>query len=330
MRKKIIFMLPALMLVTGILFNSCKKDKAEVTGYSKGAYVVCEGGINKNDGTIFYLDPAKGTLIPNIFEDANYPLPVGDIVQSFTVVGSHGIIVANNSGLIRIVDLKTFKLQAEIPMEYPRYALAVNNNIAYVTSGKSALNVAGKVYIIDVSALKVIDSITVGYGPERLLKSSNKYIYVANNGGWNNDSTVSVIDAETNKVVKTIYVQADNPTNMVEDASGNIWALCKGKVLFDSTYSHIIYETNSKMVQIDEKTNEVKNTFVIGSLGDYFYPKDMAISNDKKTIYIVELQGVYIFDPVTGSIGISAFIPGYLLFYTVTAGRRRPAELRNL
>ena len=140
MTKKIsVFMLVCLSII------SCKKE--ENTGGNIGTYlesgsaiVVNEGNFGSSNGSVSYID-RNGVATNFIYENANNGINLGDVIQSYTTVGTKGIICVNNSFKIEIVDARTFKRLATITdttatqnTSYVRSALAINDNKAYVTN----------------------------------------------------------------------------------------------------------------------------------------------------------------------------------------------------
>jgi len=278
-----------------VLFSpSCIKEdnQPEGTGFLHGVYIVNEGGFTKNNGSISYLDEASFLIYPNLFAQVNNRGP-GDVVQSFSVAGDMGFIVANNSQKVEVIDMETFEsIGTILNVDYPRYLIGVTDKKAYLTNG----SFAGSVKVINLDNLEIESEISVGSGPENLLLSGGK-VFVANSGGWGLDSTVSVIDPGNDVVTHTIDV-GDNPTDLVEDANGDIWVLCKGKVVFDQNWN-VIEETDSRLVQIKTSDFTIGKSIVIGKKGDFFSPLHLAISNDGKMLFYAESDGVY-------KVGISA------------------------
>ena len=141
-----------------------------------------------------------------------------------------------------------------------------------------------------MNSLSIIKEILVGYGPENIVKWDNK-VFVANSGGWTNDNRVSVIDPDLDIVTDSIEV-GDNPIDLVVDINGDIWVLCKGKVVYDQ-YWNIIDETDSEIFVINNDDLSIKNSFAIGQTGDFYSPVRLACSNDGSIIYFLEADGIY-------------------------------------
>jgi len=297
--KNLLFV--AIVLI--VIITSCSKydEKPIDTGYLHGVFITNEGGFMNNNGSISYYDIDSGKVTNNLFQIINGYGP-GDIVQSFGVAGNKGFIVVNNSQKVEVVDMESFESLGTITgVDYPRYFIGIDNDKGYLSNGKSA----GKVYVIDLVTLKLTDSIDVGNGPENIVKSGN-YVFVANSGGWTNDSTVSVIDVTTDQVIETIHV-GDNPTDMVVDKNGDIWVLCKGKVVYDQNWN-ITDETDSKLVKINGSNRSVEETFVVGQTGDFFNPNRLAISHDGQNIFFGEASGIYRMNIADSNVPTSVFI----------------------
>jgi YVTN family beta-propeller protein len=275
-----------------IALGSCEKEQAgpRSSGYAKGVFISCEGLFQANNGSISWYDPDSAKIVNNLFELVN-GRPAGDIIQSFALAGDYGVIVANNSNKIEIVNLETFESTGTITgFSYPRHFVYSGNGKGYLSNG--SLN--GDVYRIDLQAGIVTDTIEVGKGPEQMLISGS-YLYVANSGGWDHDNTVSVIDTGTNKVVNTITV-GDVPVALVADRNNDIWVLCRGKVVYNETWTEIIDETDSRLARISPASGNVDKVVVIGEKGDYFNPSWLAVDPSGNTLYYGEKDGLYSMD----------------------------------
>lgn len=298
--KKINCTVFAVILMAGLI--SCEKSKDAVVdeGYSQGIFIVNEGSYNNNNGSISFVDESNTLIINDIFYAANQR-PLGDIVQSFSIVNdSLGIIVVNNSAKLEIVRLRTFQAISEpLNVIYPRYFLQVTGEKGYLTSG----NLEGKVYVTDLNTMSIEDSINVGYGPETLLKSDNR-VYVANSGGWGSDSTISVINVSSDEVEGTIFVEKV-PVDMVLDQDNFLWVYCKGY----TNYSDI--ETDSYIQKINTSDNSIMWQGRVGSALDYStVPAKCAVSSDGATIYYIRPDGIYKLDASNPVISEEPVIPG--------------------
>jgi YVTN family beta-propeller protein len=294
----------AAMICSVAVSTSCTKEQTNPeAGFSSGAYIVNEGGFMKNNGSVTYYDRDSLIIYENLFAQVN-GRGLGDVVQSFSIAGNMGLIVVNNSQKVEVIDLESFSALATITgVDYPRYALAIDDRKVYLTDG----NYQGNIVVIDLSSMLIINQIPVGYGPENLVRSRD-LIFVANSGGWAYDNTISVVDPENDAVVGTIRV-GDHPVDLVLDADLDIWALCKGKVEYDANWN-IIGETDSKIYRIRSDNWEVTDSFTIGTRGDFFNPIRMTASKDGSSILYIEADGIYKFDYRATQPPADVFIPG--------------------
>ncbi|UCG27177.1 MAG: YncE family protein [Bacteroidales bacterium] len=292
MRKHITKFVVFLGLI-GVISCDEEADKPIDTGFLHGMFVVNEGNFNSNNGSITYYDPDSAITVNKLFQEIN-GRQLGDVVQSFGVADDKGFIVVNNSKKVEVVDMETFVSLGTITgADYPRYFLKVTERKGYLTNGA----LAGLVFVIDFETLTVTGQIEVGYGPENLIQWSD-YVFVANSGGWANDNTVQVIDPDSDTAIESIVV-GDNPVDLAADKNGDIWVLCKGKVVYDDNWM-IVEESDSKITVFDGTQFNIIKSFVIGRTGDYFNPLHLAASHDGSYIYFLESDGIYKMD-ITGN-----------------------------
>ncbi len=286
MKKVNIYFLFSVLFFT--LF-SCEKDNNETTtnGYDKGIYIVNEGTMTQNNGSISYYNADSNKVTENLFFKVN-GRNLGDVLQSFEVIENKGFAVLNNSGKIEVFEMKTFKSTGVITgFSYPRFIVKHSSTSAYVSNG----NFAGMVYVINPQTLAKIDSIAVGKGPECMVLINNK-LYVANSGGWNSDSTISVIDCTTNTLTKTIVVDKA-PNDMVIDEGNNLWVICK-----------------NSLVKINTTSQTVDKSIGFANEGTFFNPHRLAISKDKKIIYFAHIGGIFAIPVASTEFPASVFIAG--------------------
>lgn len=291
-----------LLLFSLMILASCgKEDTAPETGsgiegYARGVFISCEGSFNANNGSVSWYNADSNKIVNNLFEKIN-GRPAGDVVQSFALAGDYGVIVANNSQKIEMVDLETFESVTTITgFSYPRYFVYSGNGTGYVSNGRYD----GQVFKIDIHTGTINDSITVGMGPEQMIISGN-YLFVANSGGWGYDNSVSVIDIRNGEVAQTLTV-GDIPVALVADRDNNVWVLCRGKDKWTDE------ETDSKLVRINSQTMTVDTEIIIGQKGDDFNPSWLSVSPGGETLYFGEAEGLYAMSIDAGSQPSEPFI----------------------
>ncbi len=278
------------MAAVFFVFYSCSKEENNNdTGFTHGVFIVNEGAYGNNNGSITYYDKKNLTVENHLFQTANEMRSLGDVVQSFSVIGDMGFIVVNNSQKIEVVDMETFKSVGTMRgLDYPRYMLAVSDNKAYITNGATE----GFVYLIDLSSLLInsVKRIAVGKGPEKLIMSGSK-VFVANSGGWDKDSTISIIDPDNDEVIASVVVGA-GATDLVEDKDGKIWVFCRGENTFDENWNATI-DKYPRLVSVDRDSYSVAASYeIISGLATY-NPNRLAISPDGSTLYYLNEGNIY-------------------------------------
>jgi len=277
---------PAVVL---LLLAACTKETPAPGKYENGVWIINEGGFNGNNASVSFYDPETGKVTGEVFLTENLR-PLGDVLQSMCIHRGKGYLVVNNSRKVEVVDIHTFRsLHTITGVDYPRYFLGVDETKGYLTDG----NYQGRVYVVDLETCEITGQIPAGSGPEAMVKAGNK-VFVANSGGWGYDSTLTVIDAVTDEVLHTVKV-GDQPVDLALDADGYVWVLCQGKVVWNQNFSAIVAETPSRLVRVDPAIYEVTG-WEIGTTGDYFNPKRMALYAPGDIMYFEEAGGVYALD----------------------------------
>lgn len=278
--------------ITLSFFMSCQKDNDQTTDnyLEKGsAMIINEGGFTKNNGSISFIS-RDNKVINNIFEQANGGRTVGDVLQSFTRIGNLGILCVNNSQKVVFVDVPSFKQIAEITTgtDYPRFAIAINDEKAYISNG----SFSGQVLVVNLKNFTVTKTINVGGGPEEMLSSNGK-VFVANSGGFGTDNTISVINTATDKEISRITV-GDNPTEMERDAQGYLWVLCKGNVTYSPPTYMPVRHSAAKLVRINPALDGIdKEIEIVASNNNFSTADNLAISGDGSKIFVCVDDKVY-------------------------------------
>ncbi len=260
------------------MFSACEKDNNnDVPGkYENGALVLNEGSMGNSNASVSFLDAEKDSISLEIFNTEN-ERPLGDVLQSAYIAEESAYLILNGSNKIEVVNSKDFTEKGlVIGLASPRY-MTIANKTGYVTEWGTGMG--NQVKIFDINNLSITDSVEVGMGPEDI-KQFNSMVWVANSGGWGVDSTLSVIDPADNSVKKTIQV-AHSPREMVQDANGDVWVLCYGKIEYDANYA-IVAESPSKLVQISSTDYTVKKEILISQT---MHPGHLDIGKDGKNLY---------------------------------------------
>ena len=297
------------LLASAAMLSACKKeDEPQVEepffeDYATGAYVVNEGSFLASNASLTHVSNA-GTVTNDVYYQAN-GVELGDVLQSFAVIGDRGYAVLNNSQKVEVVDLKTMENVGTIAgLSYPRYMVSSGSNRAYVSNG----SFAGTLEVVNTQTLEVTNSIAVGTGPNQML-AVNDEVWVCNEGGFGLDSTISVVNTATNTVVDVIEVEY-RPADMVKDALGNVWVLCAGETYYDLNWS-VSGHSPAYLVRIDAETHAILGGIQVGAVGDH--PRQLEVSPDG-TILFYENNGVYKYDILNGE------MPGNLIVNAARSG----------
>jgi len=219
-------------------FFSCKHDTYDCTdrpvgNYSKGIFVVNEGGFNQS-GTISWHDPVSGETVADVYGQANCDAQLGQFVQSLTFHNGKGYICVNGANKVIIVYAGTFQFLDSIPgLQLPRYFLALDQNFALISQW-GADGLTGSVARVDLRTNTIVKTIPTGKGPDKMLRRPDNRLLVANSGGYGVDSTVSVINLNTDLEETRIILPGKNPSSLaVANFNGapHYYVLCKGSYL---------------------------------------------------------------------------------------------------
>lgn len=285
-----------------LLLNACKPDDVIVdnppadTGYSTGAFVVNEGSFLQNNASITHV-AEDGTVTNDVYYAQNQ-VELGDVLQSFTVIGDRGYAVLNNSQKVEVVDMVTMKHAGAISgLSYPRFMVSAGNNKAFVSNGSTD----GTIEVVDLASNQIESSIAVGKGPQRMGVYGND-VWVCNEGGWTLDSTITIVNAASHNVIDTVFV-GHRPSDIVFDQLGYAWVLCAGETFYDANWA-VVGHSLAKLYRIDVAAHAVVSSIPVGLPGDH--PTQLEISPDGQVLYY-ENNGVYRFDFV------NADFPGDLI-----------------
>lgn len=219
-------LLPAIAALTLSVACSSDDDNGHGNGSTQkgitGVFVANEGPFDQSFGTVTHFDQESQTVTQELFQSVNQT-QVGNILQSIGVTPNHFLLVANNSGLIRVTN-DDFELVKTIEdLQSPRYTLQTGPGVVAITDWST-----DAVHFYDESDWTSMGSVACNSGPDRmLLDPSNSMLWVINSGGFGTDSTVTRINAASRTAIGDIKTTG-RPNSLVRDANGDIWVLCGG------------------------------------------------------------------------------------------------------
>lgn len=284
----------AVLLIVGLALASCKKDDdtkpSGVATGGKTVFVVNEGNFLAGNSAITRFNKDTRAVDRDLFKAANPNVALGDVAQSMTINSGKGYIVVNNSNKVVVVDVATFKQQAEITgVAQPRY-LITHNNYGFLTAWTGAFAGPGSVQVINLQTNQLTgSSVPTGLLPEELLLTPTG-VMVANGG----DSTLTVFNPDNLTAASTTITVAHGPTNLRLGNDGRVWVLCVGKAVYDSSPPYAQDTTASTAGTLisfpaANPTNQTRFTFPFRS----FQPTNLRLSPDGSTLYYTYKGGLY-------------------------------------
>lgn len=210
-----------LLLIVLITCWACEKDDPiPGTGnpeFSEGMIISNEGGFGFGNASVSFYDLERDTLHRMRFEQAN-GAPLGDVLQSISIIEDLAYLVVNNSNKIEVVALESFKSVATITgLTSPRYLAPIDAEKAYVTD-----LYANAISIIDLNQHEVVGTIALeGWSEELILVNDEMFVTIRDN------SFLFVIDTQTDQITDSIAV-GFNPSTLQLDKDGKLWVLCSG------------------------------------------------------------------------------------------------------
>jgi YVTN family beta-propeller protein len=262
------------LLIISFTFFSCSKESVNINNnnqFSSGYFVTNEGNFGSGNGSLSYVDE-NNQVTNNVFSSIN-SFPLGDVVQSMSIINDNAYIVVNGSAKIEVATIDSLQYVTTINgFSGPRNILQVDVNKAYVSDWFS-----NTVQVIDLETNEITSAINCGQGPEALCVNDN-LVYVCNIGGYSVDSTISIIDVYSDMLVSTLTV-GDKPSGVVVDINNDIWVLCSGATYYDANWN-VESETQGKLVKISN--GEIVSSFSF-ELGNH--PKGLMINESKDVLY---------------------------------------------
>ena len=268
-----------------LLFSSCmdygptEEEDFDFYGSRRGLFIVNEGNFMYGNASLSFYDIDSKRIENNVFSRSN-GISLGDVAQSMLIHNGLGYIVVNNSGIIFVIDVNTFKIKGVIDgLLSPRHIYPANNDLAYVTDlyGES-------ITVFDLNNYIKKDTIlTKGHFSTEQIVLIDDELYV---GCWSNDNLILVVDTNTNGIIDSIDVPLQ-PKSMVVDINNKIW------LVSDGAFNNIDQGSSFPIVsKIDPVNRSVEFSFELeGSVS----PASISINGSRDTIFVLN-NGIVAYD----------------------------------
>lgn len=275
---------------TGIIWNDA--DQKVWTSDSKGFI----RSAKRSAGSEFTWDDAIAIPGPTT-GDKSGPYPGGIAID--TQRGYLYVTLSRNNTLGKI-NMKTGKLESQIPTGMAPYTVLIQDNKAYVSnwagrrpkagdktgpSGgsevvvdpKTGIASSGTVSVIDLQTKKQIKEIEVQLHPSGMAFSPDKkLLYVANA----NSDLVSVIDTRTDQVLKNLSTKPMDELPF-GSAPNSVVVSKDGKTLYAANGG------NNHIAVIDLQQDKVKGLIPTG-----WYPGAVILSQDGNKLFVANTKGI--------------------------------------
>lgn len=262
-------------------------------------YVGNQGNFSDANGSVTRYDPMTQDLTPDAIPNLN------TLVQSITLHGDRGYVMANTSDRIDVFDTTTdTRISQIIGVPSPRYMTIVDDSTAYVSN----------LFDNTVTVLNLIDNcpektVPVGANPEDIAVVGPR-AYVANNG-FGGDSTLTVIDIATRTVIDTIDLGCDGPRMLEVDGQGEVWVFCNGNTVYNDDFTEIIEQTNGQVVVLGGRSGVVIARFELDAqIGAASAGQDAFYDPVTDRAFVVQGQRILVFNTTNNTMLDPIDIPG--------------------
>ena len=247
-----------------LFINGCKKDEETIvtTENNKGVIVVNEGGFLKSNGSVGIYKPGTSEYF-DLFQKTN-GRPLGDVVQSMTLINEKYYIIINNSNKIEVVNQSDFKSVTSITVNQPRNIIKVSETKAYISQFDNSMG------ILDLGSNTISGTINVKSSTENMALLNNK-VYV----GKAYSDKIFVINTVNNNVVDSLVI-GSGLSSIVNVGDNQLAMFCLGAVDFNTG----AVTENGKIVFLNKDSVKVerKLTLATGSYGG-------SLLNNNGTLY---------------------------------------------
>lgn len=261
-----------------VLSVSCSKDPfpgIREFEEGKGVFILNEGNFTFGNASLSFYDPLAAIVQNDIFYDAN-GFPVGDALQSMTILDSTGFLCVSNSGKVLVFDVNTFRhLHTISDLGAPRYFIPINPEKAYISDLWN-----NYLSIYNLEKKQVTGTVSLGNSSEMMILAGG-FLFV---NSWSYNNKILVVNPETDSLVDSIEV-GKQPNSMVLDRDGKLW------VLSDGGYPGSPYgQQVASLAKINPGSMEIEHTYWFDEL--VYSPTYLQVNPAGDTLYFIN-EGLF-------------------------------------
>ncbi len=275
---KFLLLLSLLTVILGCTEEPIIEPTPTPDGFSKGVFITNEGGFNSGNASVSFYDPIEKTVQEKIFETTNNQ-PLGDVLQSMTIIDDKAYLVLNNSQKVEIVNLNDFSSIGTIEsLTSPRYLTLINESTAYISDIYGAA-----ISVVDLATQKETDKIPFGSASEEMVMVGNEMFVAQPSLSINTKKSsnhIFVIDVLTNQVTDSIQV-GYNPISLKLDGNNKLWFFCNGEGNFGNP------DKLGGLYKINPITKIVEVTLPFSDNTVSFAPR-LVLNGDKSQLYFLK------------------------------------------
>lgn len=257
----------------GFLFMACVKDiphpdtQLIPDTQHKGVFMLHEGAYGNNNSEFSYLDFSNGQLSESIYHTVNGS-SLGDVAQSVYRFQQHLFIALTNSNEVIELDALNFKeIHRYSSISSPRYILAVNDSLIYVSSLYQ-----NKVFVLNHRSQQIVSSIALDHANSEQMVLKNSTVWLTS---WHVQCNyVYKINAQTHTILDRITLPGFAPHGIVEDKNGLIWVLSGNQ--YKSVTSHLTC--------IQSSNGDIISDFTFPTSAE---PIKLSMNPTKDTLYFI-------------------------------------------
>lgn len=268
----------------------------------RGLFITNEGNFMYGNASLSYYIPDEKKVENEIFIRSN-GINLGDVAQSMVIRNGIGYIVVNNSGIIFVIDVKTFKVIGSVKgLTSPRYIHFLSDTKAYVTDLYDP-----RITIFNPQTYEITGHIDMhGHKSTEQMVQYDKYVFT---NCWSYDNKILVVDTENDLLVDSIQVGIQ-PTSLAIDKNNKIWTIT------DGGYEGSPYGwTTPSLYRIDAATRKIETEFTF-TKGDW--PSEVQLNGTRDTVYWIN-KSIWKMEVESNRVPLRPFIKDRnTLFYGLT------------